>query len=120
MSATNHHPLMGDGSALQDSHPPVLVDREAEPYRWRCGARAHTDWDRTNNHIWCRGCLRQHEAGVDGVDPEHYAVWDGKHGRLVPWSAVVTPSDLEATTREELVEAYGEAAATRLLEEMEW
>lgn len=117
MSATNRHPLVGDGSALQDSHDPVLVDREAEPYRWRCGARAHTDWDRTNSHIWCRGCLRQHEAG-DDADPEHYEVWDVKEERLVPWSAVVTPEDVAVSTRRELEDAFGDAAATRLLEEL--
>lgn len=115
MSATNRHPLIGDGSAIQDSHPLVLVDREAEPYRWRCGERAHTDWDRTNSHIWCRGCLRQHEAGDDDVDPEHYEVWDAKEDRLVPWSAVVTPADLAVTERSELEAAYGAAAADELL-----
>lgn len=80
--------VRGDGSALADAPDRVEIDRSdhVERYRWRC-PNGHIDWDRTNNHIWCRGCLRQHEAGED-VDPEHYAVVDAKTGEEISWSAV--------------------------------
>jgi len=78
--------LLADGSAATDAHPPVTVDRAAEPYRWRC-PNGHTSWDRTNNHLWCPSCRRARENGAD-VDAEHYELHDAKHDRLVPYAAV--------------------------------
>ncbi|MFC4549354.1 MULTISPECIES: hypothetical protein [Halorussus] len=55
-------------------------------YRYVC-PNGHSDWDRTNNHIWCRGCRRQAENGVD-VNAEHWEIHDKKTGRTIPWSAI--------------------------------
>lgn len=84
MSVTDS--LRADGSARSDARERVLVDREREPYRWAC-PNGHVDWDRTNSHVWCRGCRRRAEAG-GRVDPEHYEIVDRKTGETVPWSAV--------------------------------
>jgi len=80
--------LITDGSALEDAQPRVMIDRsvEAERWRYRC-PRGHVNWDRTNNHVWCQGCRRQAEAGVD-VDPEWYKIVDEQTGEEIPWSAV--------------------------------
>ena len=67
---------------------PVVIDRSGpERYRYTC-PYGHTDWDRTNNHVWCRGCRRQNEAGED-VDPEYYELLDRREDRIIPWSSVV-------------------------------
>jgi len=80
--------LAADGSALADTHDTVEIDRSQETQRWRYRCpNGHTDWDRTNNHVWCRGCRRAVEAGED-VDPEHYEIVDAKTGEEIPWSAV--------------------------------
>jgi len=79
-----------DGSAAADAHPGVEIDLSDESQRWRyrCpNGHTDTDWDRTNNHVWCRGCRRANEAGED-VDPEHYELVDAKTGEEIPWSAV--------------------------------
>jgi len=77
-----------DGSARADAHPTVTIDRTVAAQRWRYVCpNGHTDWDRTNNHIWCRGCRRQCEAG-DDVDPEHFELVDKQTGERIPWSAV--------------------------------
>lgn len=78
--------LCADGSAGADAHPPVTIDRDVEGYRWRC-PRGHTDWDRTNNHLWCRSCYRAHENGAD-VSPEYYELLDDVTGETVPYAAV--------------------------------
>ena len=80
--------VVTDGSAETDAPEPVEIDRTnaSERWRYRC-PRGHVNWDRTNNHIWCQGCRRQHEAGED-VDPEWYELVDAKTGERVPWSAV--------------------------------
>lgn len=80
-----------DGSAEADAER-VRIDRTAEPYRWVC-PNGHVDWSRTNNHVWCRSCRRQHEAGAD-VTPEHYEILDRKTEERLPWSAVVPAEDL--------------------------
>ena len=79
--------LRCDGSAQADARR-VTIDRSnaSDRWRWRC-PNGHVDWDRTNNHIWCKGCRRQYEAG-DDVDVEHYEIHDAQTGELVPWSAV--------------------------------
>lgn len=73
-------------SAAEADAETVRVDRDDEPWRWRC-PNGHLDWDRTNNHVWCRGCRRAREAGAD-VDAEHHAIVDEKRGRTVPYAAV--------------------------------
>lgn len=85
MSTTD---LVSDGSARADAVERVVIDRrdDADRWRYRC-PRGHTNWDRTNNHIWCRGCRRQVEAGED-VDPEWYKLVDEQSGETIPWSAV--------------------------------
>jgi len=80
--------LLADGSSRLDSHPTVRIDRAADEDRWRFTCpNGHTDWDRTNSHIWCRSCCHAAEHGAD-VHPEHYELLDKKSGELVPWSAV--------------------------------
>jgi len=78
--------LRADGSAAADAHPPVEIDRDAEPYRWRC-PNGHTSWDRTNSHAWCISCRRAAENGAD-VTPEHWELVDAKTDRTIPYSAV--------------------------------
>jgi hypothetical protein len=66
----------------------VEIDRSefADRARYTC-PRGHMDWDKTNNHIWCRGCRRQADAGED-VDPEYYVVYDKKTDSEIPWDKV--------------------------------
>lgn len=78
--------LYADGSAVADRHETVRVDRDEEPWRWRC-PNGHTSWDRTNNHVWCPECRRANEAGAD-VHPEHYEIVDARNDRTIPYSAV--------------------------------
>lgn len=75
-----------DGSAVADRRETVVVDRESEPYRWRC-PNGHTNWSRTNRHIWCQSCARAADHGAD-VEPEHWAVVDAKTDREIPYAAV--------------------------------
>jgi len=80
--------VVGDGSSVADAHPAVEIDRSELAQRWRYVCpNGHTDWDCTNNHIWCRGCRRQVEAG-DDVAPEHWAIYDKQRDRSLPWSTV--------------------------------
>lgn len=75
-----------DGSAASDA-PIVEISRSGpERYRYRC-PNGHVDWDRTNLHVWCRGCLRQAENG-DDIDPEHWEIYDAKLDEPIPWSRV--------------------------------
>lgn len=77
-----------DGSALADAGRRVEVDRTDTADRWRYVCpNGHVDWDRTNNHIWCRGCLRAAEAGED-VDPEHYEIYDKQTDETIPWGRI--------------------------------
>lgn len=79
--------LRSDGSAQADAQDLVRIDRSgAGRWRYRC-PRGHTTWDRTNNHVWCRSCRRQSEAGED-VDPEWYEIVDARTGKTIPWSAI--------------------------------
>lgn len=66
----------------------VTIDRSrtAVRYRWVC-PNGHVDWDRTNDHTWCRGCKRAADRGED-LDPEHHAVWDKKRDELVPYENI--------------------------------
>jgi hypothetical protein len=80
--------IRGDGSSTHDRQPTVVVDRTDERQRWRYRCpNGHTDWDRTNNHIWCPSCLRAHEHGAD-VDPEHWAIVDEARGEEIEWARV--------------------------------
>jgi hypothetical protein len=64
------------------------IDRSDPVQRWRYTCpRGHLDWDKTNAHIWCRGCRRQHEAGED-IHPEHWEIHDKQRGESIPWDAV--------------------------------
>lgn len=72
----------------------VKIDRSntAERYRYVC-LNGHTDWYRTNNHVWCKGCRRQYEAGDHDIDPEHYEILDKKRDEIVPWEQVRIAED---------------------------
>lgn len=91
MSVANS--LVCDGSSELDAHETVRIDRSnaVERYRYVC-PNGHTDWDLTNNHIWCRSCRRQAENGED-VDPEHWEIYDKRDHREIPWSAVEVRAD---------------------------
>jgi hypothetical protein len=67
----------------------VTVDRRTfvDRARFVC-PRQHMDWDRTNCHVWCRGCRRLVEAGHDAVDPEYYVLYDKREGVLIPYECV--------------------------------
>lgn len=94
MQGELRHAMVADGSAAGDRQDQVVIDRRktSDRYRYVC-PNGHTNWDRTNNHIWCRECRRQHENGVD-VDPEHWGLVDKKTGETIPWSAVTLAEDL--------------------------
>lgn len=79
---------VGDGSSIADREPTVVIDPDDESQRWRYRCpNGHTDWDRTNNHVWCRSCRHQAENG-DDLDPEHWFIVDSKTDEEIPWSAV--------------------------------
>lgn len=68
----------------------VEIDRSdfVQRHRYVCSERRmHSDWDKTNNHIWCRGCRRQCDAG-DDVDPEKYEIYDRKREETIAWERV--------------------------------
>jgi len=77
------------GIPVDDSRV-VTIDRSdsEERFRYVC-PNGHIDWDRTNNHVWCRGCRRRIESGDDAIDAEHYHVYDKKRNVLIPWEQVV-------------------------------
>lgn len=77
--------LEADGSAVSDARR-VIVNREREPYRWRC-PNGHTSWERTNSHGWCPQCRYQSEHGSD-VHPEHWELYDAKTGELISYARV--------------------------------
>jgi hypothetical protein len=85
--------LAADGSSAEDRHETVRIDRAdpVERYRYVC-PNGHHDWDRTNNHIWCRSCRQQSENG-DDVDPEHWEIYDKKRDETIPWSAIEVEAD---------------------------
>jgi len=85
--------ILSDGSSPDDAHPTVQIDRSdaIERYRYTC-PNGHIDWDRTNNHVWCRSCREQAEHGVD-IDPEHWVIYDKREDREIPWHAVELVSD---------------------------
>lgn len=82
------------GDRTQDPAEPtetidvVVIDLDDDSDRWRYTCpNQHRNWARTNSHLWCQSCRRQHEAGED-MDPEHYEVLDQKTGELIPWENV--------------------------------
>lgn len=82
--------LWADGSALADSEvAPVEIDRDEEPYRWRC-PNGHTSWDRTNNHIWCPSCRRalEGDARLEHERAEHYHIVDARTDQEIPYEVV--------------------------------
>lgn len=93
MSQTGSATMKADGSAAADARAIVEIDRSKTSHRWRYRCpNGHVDWDRTNSHVWCRGCLRAAEAG-DDVDPEHYHIIDQRTGEEIPWSSVRVVTD---------------------------
>lgn len=87
---------LADGSAVADQRATVRIDRSNQRERWRFVCpNGHTNWAPTNNHLWCKGCRRQVEAGHDDVDPEHWELVDKQTDEEIPWSAVelVEPDD---------------------------
>jgi hypothetical protein len=74
---------------IDDDDLVVTIDRsdDAQRYRYVC-PNGHIDWDRTNNHVWCRGCRRRIENGDDAIDAEHYEILDKRKNRLIPWDQV--------------------------------
>jgi len=65
----------------------ITIDRTGpDRYRYVC-PNGHTNWDRTNNHIWCPSCRRQSEHGAD-IEPEHWEIHDKKTDDTIPWSAI--------------------------------
>lgn len=111
MSATTP---VADGSAHADARR-VLVDRDAEPHRWRC-PNGHTSWTRTNSHLWCKSCRAASEHD-DDVHPEHYALRDAKRDVEVAFGAVVFADDLRAMPDHVAREEFG-PQADRLLGEL--
>jgi len=81
--------LVSDGSSACDARPTVTIDRSKDRQRWRFVCpNGHTDWHPTNNHVWCKGCRRQYEAGDEDIDPEHWEIVDKQTDERIPWSAV--------------------------------
>lgn len=79
-----------NGASVIEPDREVEIDRSStvERYRYVC-PNGHIDWDRTNNHIWCRGCRRRNESGDTHIDAEHHAVLDKQEYVLIPWDQVV-------------------------------
>lgn len=75
-----------DGSAEADASTIEISRSGPERYRYTC-PRGHSDWDRTNLHVWCRGCRRQADHG-DDVDPEWWEILDQKRDETIPWGNV--------------------------------
>jgi hypothetical protein len=80
------HANRADGASQADAEVVEISRSGASRYRYRC-PRGHIDWDRTNAHIWCRGCRRQADAG-EAVDPEWWEIHDKRTSERIPWSAV--------------------------------
>jgi hypothetical protein len=81
--------LIGDGSAEADAQPAVRIDRSEAHVRWRYVCpNGHADWERTNNHIYCRACYDVHVHEDPDVDPEHYHILDKRESKLIPWTRV--------------------------------
>lgn len=95
MATREQRTIRTDGSAFADSHPTVEVDRQEEPYRWRC-PNGHTSWDRTNNHVWCPQCRRALEScqALRVDQAEHYEIVDAKTDQTVPYEAVEFEGEL--------------------------
>jgi hypothetical protein len=80
---------VGDGSAEADAMDVVEIDRSRTADRWRFVCpNGHADWERTNNHIYCRTCYQEHVHHDPERDPEHYHVLDKKRHELIPWTRV--------------------------------
>ena len=78
----------GQQVAVAESDDILVIDRSSPPEKWRYTCpNGHTDWDRTNQHIWCRTCRQQYESG-ESTDPEHWSIIDQKTGREIDWENV--------------------------------
>ncbi|MFB6186932.1 MAG: hypothetical protein ABEI86_08715 [Halobacteriaceae archaeon] len=65
-----------------------LINRSSPPQKWRYTCpNGHVDRDQTNPHIWCKGCRRAYENGME-VDPEHWHLIDQKTGEEIAWENV--------------------------------
>lgn len=81
-------PATSPPERVVDDETMVTIDRDQTPDRWRYTCpNGHTDWDRTNHHIWCVACRRLNESGTD-VDPEHYELLDKQRNELIPFEQV--------------------------------
>lgn len=82
--------IAADGSAPADGQTVRIdVTDETDRWRYRCpnGHRGKA-WEPTNNHLYCRGCKRQLDAGED-VECEHYELVDLKTNERIPYAAIV-------------------------------
>lgn len=90
MSKSQRKQVLSDAEPSVPEAEIVEIDRSqfVDRHRYVCSEdRQHSDWDKTNNHIWCRGCRRQCDNG-DDVDPEKYELWDRRREKSIPWSHV--------------------------------
>lgn len=79
---------------MADAHNEVEIDRDGEPYRWRC-PNGHTSWERTNNHIHCPSCRRalENNSWLKKADSKHREIVDEKARKTIPYSAVTFAED---------------------------
>lgn len=77
-----------DGSSMQDSRPILKLDRSkfTTRSRYRC-PNGHSNWEPTNNHIWCQSCSRAAAQGAD-VEAEHWHIVDEVTDEEIAWSTV--------------------------------
>lgn len=80
--------ITADGSGAADAREQVVIDatNDIDKMRFRC-PNGHSNFEPTNNHIWCQSCSRQAQHDAD-VDAEHYEILDKRSGETIPWSAV--------------------------------
>jgi hypothetical protein len=70
------------------------IDRERDPYRWRC-PNGHTSWwPSGDGQITCGACQsRIWDYRAVGSGPEHAELQDGKTGVTVPVAEVELVAD---------------------------
>lgn len=69
--------------------PTITIDAASSADRWRYTCpNGHRDWDRTNQHVWCRSCRRQIDQGATIDGPEHWHVVDQRTDEAIHWERV--------------------------------
>lgn len=80
--STQPRTIIADGSSTEDAHPRITVNRDEDPWRYRC-PNNHTRWTDEGSYILCHTC-----SSYVSISPVYRTLYDVQDDCEIPWSAV--------------------------------